>query len=313
MNRIAVTGSSGYLGQAVLCALEADPDVEQVLGLDVTPGPESEKIRFVRADVRDPDLGRPLKDEKISRVIHLAFIIDAARDPVRARDINVNGTANVLRAAAEAGVDRFLMTSSMAVYGAWPDNPVPLTEDLPPRPNPDDAYGQQKMQAEWLCRDFAEAHPGVAMSIMRPCAISGPNFRTPFLEVMRRAPFLPLPKNGRGAAQFIHENDAARLIALMMKRKARGTFNGAGMGTMPWRTIYERLGKPIVELPLRLLNRVLGLLWRLKLLPIVPVQMAMMAHPMILSGERASRILGFQPQYATDAVMQATFSSIGLG
>jgi len=310
MIRLAVTGSSGYLGQEVVRVLEVDPEVERVLGLDVVPGPESEKTRFVRVDVRDPQLGRLLKEEKVNGIVHLAFIIEAARDPVRAREINVGGTANVLHAAAEAGVDRFVMMSSVAVYGAWPDNPVPLTEDLPPRPNPDDPYGQHKLQAEWLCRNFAEAHPEVAVAIMRPCGISGPRFTSPFLSTMQRAPFLPLPKGGRGLAQFIHERDAARLAVLLAKRRARGIFNGAGKGTLPWRAMYERLGKPIVTLPQRLLDGVLRLLWRLRLMPVLPVQMAMIAYPMIISGERAKRELGFEPQYTTRAALEATFASM---
>ena len=311
MYRIAVTGSSGYLGQAVLCALEADPQVERIVGLDIVPGRQEGKVTLMRVDVRDPNLGRLLREEKVDALVHMAFIIEAARDPVAARDINVNGTANVLRAAAEAGVGRFLMVSSMAIYGAWPDNPVPLTEDVAPRPNPDDPYGQQKMQAEWLCRDFAEAHPEVAVSIMRPCAISGPGFRSPFLEIMRRAPFLPIPKGGTGSAQFIHEQDAARLIALMISRGASGTFNGVGIGTMPWRAIYERLGKPIVELPRRVLNSALSLLWRVGVMPIIPVQMSMMADPMVLSGDRVLQKLGFSPRYSTEAAMAATFASLG--
>ena len=310
--RIAVTGCSGYLGQALLRALEEDPQIDQVVGLDLQPCQETEKTRFVRADVRDPKLGQVLKTAGVNAIVHLAFVIEAAREPSTARDVNVNGTANVLRAAAEAGVSTFLMTSSMAVYGAWADNPELLTEDMPPRPNSDDAYGQQKVQAEWLCRDFAEAHPKMAVSVMRPCAISGPNFRTPFLEVMRKAPFLPLPKGGRGSAQFIHEDDAARLIVLMVKQNARGTFNGVGRGTMRWRSIYESLGKPIVELPQRLLSRVLGMLWRIRVMPILPVQTAMIAYPMVLSGDRARRLLGFRPKYTTSAAMQATFSCLGL-
>lgn len=297
--RLAVTGSSGYLGQAVVRALEADSDVERVIGLDIIPGPESEKVRFIQMDVRDPALGQVLKEEKVDGILHLAFIIEARGDLARMRDINVNGTRNVLRAATEAAVDRFLMMSSLTVYGAWPDNPLLLTEDLPPRPNPDDPYGQHKMQAEWLCHSFAEEHPEVSVAIMRPCGIIGPRFRSPFLRALQRAPFLPLPRECRGSAQFIHEDDAARLAVLLTKTRARGTFNAAHEGTLDWRSVYARIGKPIVSLPGWLLDQVLQAAWRLKMLPILPVQMRLISCPVVLCGERARRLLSFIPRYST--------------
>lgn len=311
MIKMAVTGSSGYLGQAVLRALEVDPEVEGVIGLDMVPGPESGKVCFVQMDVRDPGLGRLLKEEQIDGLLHLAFVIEARGDPTRMWEVNVKGTANVLRAAVEAGVDRLVMMSSLAVYGAWPDNPVPLTEDLPPRPNPDDLYGQHKMQAEWLFRNFAEAQPEVAIAIMRPCGILGPHLNTPFLQALQRAPFLPLPRGGRGLAQFIHEEDAARLAVLLTKRRVRGIFNAAGGGTLSWRAVYERLGKPIVALPRRLQDGVVRLLWRVRMLPVLPVQMALIACPVVLSMERARRELGFQPQYTTRATLESALAARG--
>jgi len=308
MIRLAITGSAGYLGQAVLRALQADPDVEHVLGIDIMPCPESDKVSYVHADVRDPELGRLFKEARVDGVLHLAFIIEAKGDLERMRDVNVNGTANVLRAAAEAGVDRFLLTSSLAVYGAWPDNPELLPEDLPPRPNPDDYYGQHKMQVEWLARNFAEDHPEIAVAIMRPCVIAGPTFNSPFFQTMKRAPFLPLPAKGRGQAQFIHEDDTAQLALTLVKNRVRGIFNAAGESTLPWRNVYERLGKPIVTLPRRLLDKILHVLWRTKILPVLPVQMGMIYYPVILSGERARRILGFRPRYSILTTLDAALS-----
>jgi UDP-glucose 4-epimerase len=310
MIRIAVTGSSGFVGQAIIKLLEQDPEVEQIVAVDVAPTLDNSKVAWIKADVRDVTLGAQLKAARVNALMHLAFIIEARGKPERMFDINVNGTANVIRAAAEAGVDRFLMMSSLAIYGAWPDNPQLLTEDMLPRPNPDDPYGQHKLKAEWMCHSFAEEHPDVAMTIMRPCGIMGPKVSAHYLTSMMQAPFLPLPSRGRGSAQFIHVDDVARLAVLLMKKRARGIYNAAESSTLPWRSIYEKLGRPIISLPRWLLDNILGFLWRLKLLPIIPVQMAMVSYPAVLSSERAQRVFGFEARYNIQTTLQQTMDSL---
>lgn len=310
MIRIAVTGSSGFVGQAIIKLLEEDPEVEQIVAVDVAPTVDSSKVVWIKADVRDATLGAQLKTAGVNALMHLAFIIEARGNPERMFDVNVNGTANVLKAAAEAGVDRFLMMSSLAIYGAWPDNPQLLTEEMLPRPNPEDPYGQHKLKAEWMCHSFAEEHPEVAMTIMRPCGIMGPKISAHYITTMMRAPFLPLPRRGRGSAQFIHVEDVARLAVILVKKRARGIYNAAEASTLPWRSIYEKLGRPIISLPRWLLDNLLAFLWRLKLLPIIPVQMAMVSYPAVLSGERAQRVFGFVAYYNIQTTLEQTIDSL---
>ena len=60
------------------------------------------------------------------------------------------------------------MVSSATVYGAWANNPVPLTEDAPLRPNPEFAYAVHKAQVERLVTDWADDHSDAAVAILRP-------------------------------------------------------------------------------------------------------------------------------------------------
>ncbi|MHB9033911.1 MAG: NAD-dependent epimerase/dehydratase family protein [Anaerolineae bacterium] len=310
MLRIAVTGSSGFVGQVVIKQLTADPEVEAIFAIDIAPSSDHPKVTWIKADVRDPALGGILKQAAINALAHLAFIIEARGNPERMYDVNVNGTANVLKAAAEAHVDRFLMMSSLAIYGAWPDNPDLLTEECLPRPNPEDAYGQHKLKAEWMCHAFAEEHPEVAMAIIRPCGIMGPHISANYILSMVKAPFLPLPRRARGSAQFIHVDDVARLTVLLLKQRARGIYNAAEPSTLPWRSIYERLGRPVIALPRWFLNRMLAFLWRLKLLPVIPVQMEMVSYPAVLSGDRARTVFGFQARYNIQTTLDQTLESL---
>mgnify|MGYP000950160585 CR=1 FL=1 len=310
MLRIALTGSSGFVGKAIIRQLVDDPEVDKILALDLAPCEDHPKVTWLNTDVRDPVLAEQFMSFGVNAVIHLAFIIEPKGKPDLMYDVNVNGTANVLRAAAASHADRFMMMSSLAIYGVWPDNPTLLTEDLVPRPNPDDAYGQQKLQAEFMCHAFAEEHPEVAMSIMRPCGIMGPKLGANYLLMMLKAPFLPLPQKARGRAQFIHVDDVARLASMLIKQRARGIFNAAERSTLPWRAIYELLGRPIVTMPRWLLSKLIGFLHRLRILPVIPSQMLMVSYPAVLSTERTAERVGFEAHYPIHTTLEQTVESL---
>ena len=90
-------------------------------------------------------------------------------------DVDVNGTQAVLQAASEAGVEQVLVTSSVAAYGAFPDNPVPIAEDQPVRGQPDFPYARDKAEADRVCQLWAAEHPDRVMTIVRPAIVFGPN------------------------------------------------------------------------------------------------------------------------------------------
>ena len=81
-------------------------------------------------------------------LVHLGFQLWRSPD---AEGANVGGTANVV--ASRPG--RIVLASSAAVYGAWPDNPLPLTEAHAPRPNRQCPYAGHKLEAEHRCADAA--------------------------------------------------------------------------------------------------------------------------------------------------------------
>src|SRR5688500_9232442 len=143
---VAVTGPTGTFGHGLVPLLQDDPRVARVIGIARRPfDPAAEgwtKMEYRRGDVRAEDaLREALAGADV--VVHLAFLIVGGRRGA-AREINVDGTLNTFRAAAAAGVQRFVYASSVAAYGFHPDNPVGMTEDWPVRPAEKLFYAQEK-------------------------------------------------------------------------------------------------------------------------------------------------------------------------
>ena len=107
-------------------------------------------------------------------VVHLAFlIVSGGKETTQA--INVEGTLNAFRAAAEAGAQRFVYASSIAAYGFHPDNPVGITEDWPTRPADRLFYAQEKAELEHLLRGGGGRHPETELYLLRPPIVLGPD------------------------------------------------------------------------------------------------------------------------------------------
>jgi len=114
---VAITGINSYFAATLLPKLEADPDVGTILGIDINPAAPRlntfTKLRFCREDIRSENLAVCLNNA--DTVYHMAFIVGEIRDKKKTRDINVNGTRNVLAACRTAKVRKLIYTSSATV------------------------------------------------------------------------------------------------------------------------------------------------------------------------------------------------------
>jgi nucleoside-diphosphate-sugar epimerase len=167
--RLLLTGSSGWLGRFLAPRLRAAG--HRVVGLDVAPGADTQIIGSVadRAVVE-----RAFAGHAVEAVIHAGALHkpDIARYPAQAFiDVNVTGTLNLLRAAAEAGHDRFVFTSTtslmitQAIRAEASDAAIWLDETTGPMA-PRNIYGVTKLAAEGLCRLYAQDQ-GLACVVLR--------------------------------------------------------------------------------------------------------------------------------------------------
>ncbi|MFN7993398.1 MAG: SDR family oxidoreductase [Bryobacteraceae bacterium] len=177
MNKCVVTGGAGFIGSAIVRRLLQE-GARQVVVLDnfLTGHPENiEEVRssidLQQADIRNYDAIAPvLKGADV--VFHEAAIPSVPRsieDPVPSHEINIDGTFNVLRAAAAGGVKRVVYAASSSAYG---DTEVlPKVEDMLPRPK--SPYALQKLVGEYYCAIFAGSF-GVETVALRYFNVYGP-------------------------------------------------------------------------------------------------------------------------------------------
>jgi UDP-glucose 4-epimerase len=292
---VAVLGASGPLGRALLTHLDADTGVGRILGLDgAEPEMPVAKLEFRRADVRDRLLPRALAGA--DTVVHLAVTPSPLRDQDTMFAVNVQGTRNVLEAAARVGARKLVYLSHGIVYGANPGNDLPLDESAPRRANPEFSLAWQRLLAEDLVTEWAHAHPDVTVTVLRPATILGHghmDFVTRFLEMPR----LPFVRGRRPPLQVVHLEDVASAAALAVLRELPGAFNVSADGWVSIRELSHLLGRGIVELPEEVALILAQRLWRLGLSPAPPGALSYLMEPWVLSNE-SLRAHGWVPAHS---------------
>jgi len=291
-----VTGASGYIATRLIESLLADERIELVLGFDVrSPEILSERFVFDEVDVRTPSLEARLGGVDV--LVHLAFIMDPIADENEMRDVNVNGTQNVLRAAGKAGVRKILYTSSATVYGAHPDNPIPLTEEAPLRANLDFSYPAHKLEAEYVVREFKDEFPDATVTVFRPAIVFGPHVDNAWSHLMEFPVFFGV-QGHRPPFQFVHEEDVAGALAFAVHTDLDGAYNVAPDGWLEADETLAILGRRRVELPEPVAFAFLDRLWGMGLAEAPAGMLHYVMHPWVVSGAKLAQA-GFTCKHST--------------
>ncbi len=306
---VGLTGATGHIGSLLLASLAASPEVAEVRSVARRPlGPSAAgrgrgRSVHVCADVRDPLARQAL--EGVDLLYHLAAQVwqgTGAAGLETMAEVNVEGTRNVLRARPGAVV----LVSSAAVYGAWPDNPLPLAEDQRACPNPECPYGGQKLLCEAVC---AQEHGN--WSVVRLAAVLGPHADARVARAVRGYRLaVPAVRGVRQAVQWLDEADAVdglRAVGQALVTPGRG---GAGevfnIATEDWLSAREAArvaGSRVVTVPRRALMAGSRLGKRLGVTPFGADRAVLIGGPLALSVTKASRVLGWQPARSSAQVL----------
>ncbi|HSV46286.1 MAG TPA: GDP-mannose 4,6-dehydratase [Ramlibacter sp.] len=172
MKKLLVTGLTGFVGSSLMAWLEGEGRAAQLQPV----GPTDE------LDLRDAAaVAQLVRSHAPDAVLHLAaqsHVGESLADPAATLQVNVVGTANLLKALTDQGFSgRMLYVSSADVYGAVPEDRLPVAETQPPAPR--SPYGASKVAAEVLCQQWARTY-GLQVVIARPFNHTGPGQRPDF-------------------------------------------------------------------------------------------------------------------------------------
>lgn len=253
-DRCLITGAHGFIGSALVHRLrQENREVRAAVRSANAAGVDS----FVMGDLGAAcDWSAALVG--VAVIIHCAARVHVLReelsDPLLAfRKVNVDGTLNLARQAAEAGARRFIFISSVKVYGEGASGPYAVDDPT----YPSDAYAISKFEAEQGLRELALA-TGMEVVIIRPPLVYGPGVKANFLSLMRWLhKGLPLPL-GRidNKRSFVALDNLIDLIMVCLTHSgaANQTFlvsDGEDLSTSEWlRRLGGAMGRPACLMPI---------------------------------------------------------------
>jgi UDP-glucose 4-epimerase len=305
---IAVTGASGLVGQRLLARLADDEQVTRLVGLDVRdPRRRARGLEFQRVDIAGAELKPLLEGAEV--VVHLATVVDPIPDEAHMARVNVEGTRRVLDAAAAVGVRKVIRVSSATVYGAWPNNPVPLTEDATLRPNPGFAPAVHAAEAERLLAEWRDEHPAVTVTTLRSAPVLGPGAeRLPSRLLLARPPL-----RVRGASppvQAVHVDDLVSALLLAVANDLAGTYNAAADSWLNADDVRALLPRTLMPaLPAELLERILRRMWGSGLGDIPPSVVPYLVHPWVVANDRL-KAAGWRPRHTNEEAIVEALDSL---
>ncbi|MER6252356.1 MULTISPECIES: SDR family oxidoreductase [Streptomyces] len=294
---IAVTGAASGVGAALVSRLAASDEVKQVVAIDERRG-DCAAAQWHILDVRDPAIAEKLRGADV--VVHLALDLDLETDPAARTAYNVRGTQTVLTAAAAAGVHRVVLCTSAMVYGALPDNDIPLSEDSELRATAEATGVGDLLEIERLGRRAPRAHPGLNVTVIRPAVLVGgtDTALTRYFE----SPRLLVVAGSRPTWQFCHVDDLVSALEYAALEKVEGELAVGCEGWLEQEEVEELSGIRRMELPSAVALGAAARLHRIGLTPSPAGDLAYTMHPWVVSvsGLHAA---GWRPRWTNEEVL----------
>jgi UDP-glucose 4-epimerase len=296
--RVAITGASGYLGEAL--ARRCVTAGAEVLGLDIRePGPDwPSGATFERQDVTADSLAERLASFSPEVLVHLAWVFDPTHDSVLERDVDMGGTENAFRSAIAAGTRRIVYPSSTTAYGIDPERRRIMTEDDAPLAHAAYPYAYYKAKVEEWLTGFVAAHPDVEYVVLRPCIVIGPRARN-IVTTVAEGPMMVRVAGHDPPVQFLHEADAEEVFWLAITEAPPGTYNVTGNGVMRYSEVCRAAGRTPVPIPAAVIYPLVAAGWALRLLPYPSGLLDFIRYPWVAENDRLVNELGYEPRYTT--------------
>ena len=301
-----MTGVSRYVGGVLARRLAATP-IDKVIGVDVIPPPRDlGRAEFVRADIRNPMIGKVIAQGDVDTVVHANVIATptfaGGRTPQK--EINVIGTMQLLAACQKSSsVKRLVVKSTAAVDGSTPRDPAMFTEEMSAKRLPSSGFGKDSIEVEGYVRGFARRRPDAEILTLRFANIVGPRIRTSITDYFS-LPIIPIPLGYDARLQFFHEDDAISALARGVTGSATGVVNLAGDGVI---TVTQAAGivrRPYAMVPMVAATPLGGLGKRFGHVDFSPDQMSFLAFGRGVDTTVMREVFGFTPTFTTRAAFE---------
>jgi UDP-glucose 4-epimerase len=247
--RVLITGLSTYWGGRLAQALEQDPEIETVIGIDRRPPKLAlERTEFVQVSDAHSLIRRIVDAAEIDTIVDTRLVVDSiVTSRARAHENNVIGTMNVLAAAGgpSSPVRKLVFKSSARYYGSEQDDPAFFTETMRRPHAPGTPIERDICEAEANVSDFRHKNPETTVSVLRFANALGPDLKTSWQSYLH-LPVIPTILGFDPRVQFIHEDDMANCLEHAVKYDLDGTFNCAADGVLALSEVVDLLGKTMV-------------------------------------------------------------------
>jgi UDP-glucose 4-epimerase len=249
--RILITGLSTYWGGRLAQALERDPEIETVIGIDRRPPKLAlERTEFVQVSDAHSLIRRIVDAAEIDTIVDTRLVVDSiVTSRTRAHENNVIGTMNVLAAAGGSGspVRKLVFKSSARYYGAEQDDPAFFTESMRRPHPPRTPLERDIVEAEANVRDFRHKNPDTTVTVLRFANALGPDLKTSWQQFLG-LPAIPTILGFDPRVQFLHEDDMANCLEHAVKYDLDGTYNCAADGVLVLSEVIDLLGKAMLPI-----------------------------------------------------------------
>lgn len=289
---VAVTGAARGLGLALTARLAESADVGRVVAIDDHRG-DVTGVTWRVVDVRDPALAARLAGVDV--IVHTDLDLTPDSDSRARRAFNVRGAQTVLTAAAAGGVGRVVLVTSAMVYGASPDNPVPLPEDYPLAADSDGSVVGDLMEIEHLARRSARTHPGLEVTVVRPAALVGDGVDT-LVTRHFEAPRLLAVKGTAACWQFCHVDDLVSALELAADGRVTGELAVGCDGWLEQEQLEELSGLRRIEVPAGVTFATAQRLHRAGIIPAPVAELHYVVYPWVVDC-KTLRQAGWEPDY----------------
>jgi UDP-glucose 4-epimerase len=310
--RVAIVGATGNVGSALVRALLADPQVEEIVGISRRrPQIALDRVRWVSADVTRDGLA-PLF-AGVDVVVHLAWLLQPSRDHRATFEANVIGSDRVFQAVADAGVRALVVASSLAAYSPGPGDRA-VKEDWPTLGIESSYYSREKAAVERNLDAFEQANSGVRVVRLRPTLImqrsAASQIRRLFMgplvpnALVRRSLIPVIPDIEGLVAQLVHSDDIADAYRrAVVTPDARGAYNVAADPPLDAQALAEMLDARTFLLSPRLARAAVTASWKLRLQPTSAGWMDLGRLAPLLDSTRIRRELGWTPQHSPGSIV----------